>query len=164
MKEINANILEGKYEDILAAVQSPVITLTELIKNAADSCLNNEDPIIVSISEENRTIEIRDTGVGICEEEIKHLGEAGYSSKMKGDNISSPIANPFSGSKGLGLLTAFFIAEELEMKTYSKKDEKAYCIIWKKGDQKYNYEEIEEKFTGTKVLLKSVDIAEIFHE
>ena len=30
MKEINANILEGKYEDILAAVQSPVITLTEL--------------------------------------------------------------------------------------------------------------------------------------
>ena len=36
MKEINANILEGKYEDILAAVQSPVITLTELIKNAAD--------------------------------------------------------------------------------------------------------------------------------
>ena len=157
MKEINANILEGKYEDILAAVQSPVITLTELIKNAADSCLNNEDPIIVSISEENRTIEIRDTGVGICEEEIKHLGEAGYSSKMKGDNISSPIANPFSGSKGLGLLTAFFIAEELEMKTYSKKDEKAYCIIWKKGDQKYNYEEIEEKFTGTKVLLKSVD-------
>ena len=53
MKEINANILEGKYEDILAAVQSPVITLTELIKNAADSCLNNEDPIIVSISEEN---------------------------------------------------------------------------------------------------------------
>lgn len=80
MKEINANILEGKYEDILAAVQSPVITLTELIKNAADSCLNNEDPIIVSISEENRTIEIRDTGVGICEEEIKHLGEAGYSS------------------------------------------------------------------------------------
>ena len=50
MKEINANILEGKYEDILAAVQSPVITLTELIKNAADSCLNNEDPIIVSIS------------------------------------------------------------------------------------------------------------------
>lgn len=43
------------------------------------------------------------------------------------------------------------------MKTYSKKDEKAYCIIWKKGDQKYSYEEIEEKFAGTKVLLKSVD-------
>ena len=31
MKEINSNILEGKYEDILAAVQSPVITLTERV-------------------------------------------------------------------------------------------------------------------------------------
>lgn len=38
MKEINAHILKGKYEEILAAVQSPVIALTELIKNAADSC------------------------------------------------------------------------------------------------------------------------------
>lgn len=157
MKELKANILQGKYEDILAAVQSPVITLTELIKNAADSCLNNVEPIIVSISDKDKTIEIKDTGIGICEKEIEHLGEAGYSSKMAGDNISSPIDNPFSGSKGLGLLTAFFISEEIDMRTYSKEDRKAYHIVWKKGEQKYTYEEIEGDFIGTTVLLKSVN-------
>lgn len=157
MKEIKANILEGKYEDILAAVQCPVITLTELIKNAADSCMNNEEPIIVDISVLDKTIAIKDTGVGICEEEIKRLGEAGYSSKMVGDNIVSPIDNPFSGSKGLGLLTAFFIAEELEMRTYSEKDKQAYYIVWKKGNQKYSYEEMEGNFVGTTVWLKNVD-------
>ncbi|MBO4999195.1 MAG: ATP-binding protein [Lachnospira sp.] len=156
MKEIRANILEGKYEDILAAVQSPVITLTELIKNAADSCLNKDDPITVNICTEHKTIEILDTGIGICEEEIQHLGEAGYSSKMVGNNISSPIDNPFSGSKGLGLLTAFFISDELEIKTYSLEDKKAYSIIWTKGNQKYNYEEIDEKIIGTSILLKNV--------
>lgn len=107
MKEINANILEGKYEEILAAVQSPVIALTELIKNAADSCQNSTDPIIVKIHTENKTIEIIDKGEGISEKEIEHLGEAGYSSKMVGEKTMSPIDNPLSGSKGLGLLTAF---------------------------------------------------------
>lgn len=157
MKEINANILTGRYEDILAAVQSPIITLTELIKNAADSCLNNEDPITVNILIKERVIEICDTGVGICEDEIEHLGDAGYSSKMVGNNILSPINNPLSGSKGLGLLTTFFIAEELDMKTYSKYDMKAYHVVWKKGKQKFSYEEINESFVGTKVLLKNVD-------
>jgi len=32
MPKVNANIQVGKYEEILAAVQSPVIALTELIK------------------------------------------------------------------------------------------------------------------------------------
>lgn len=157
MKEINANILKGKYEDILAAVQSPIITLTELIKNAADSCVNNEDPITVNIFVKDRIIEIRDTGVGVCEDEIEHLGDAGYSSKMVGSNVFSPIKKPFSGSKGLGLLTAFFISEKLEMITYSQHDMKAYHVVWKKGEQKFSYEEINETFTGTKVLLKNVD-------
>ena len=67
MKEVRANILEGKYEEILAAVQSPVIALTELIKNAADSCQNSTDPIVVKIDTENRIIEIKDSGEGICE-------------------------------------------------------------------------------------------------
>lgn len=157
MKEIKANILEGKYEDILAAVQSPVIALTELVKNAADSCLNKNEPITVKISTKNRTIEIIDTGEGISENELEHLGEAGYSSKMVGNKTSSPIDNPLAGSKGLGLLTAFFISESLEIETFSVADNKTYHITWVKGEQKYRYEESNHKIIGTTILLKNID-------
>ena len=64
MPEVIANIQQGKYEDVLAAVQSPVIALTELIKNASDSCQNNEDPIMVKIDTVRRVITITDSGRG----------------------------------------------------------------------------------------------------
>lgn len=158
MKEVRANILEGKYEEILAAVQSPVIALTELIKNAADSCQNSTDPIVVKIDTENRIIEIKDSGEGICEKEIERLGEAGYSSKMVGAHTVSPIDNPLSGSKGLGLLTAFFISDTLEIETFSVRDQKSYFIMWKKGNQKFSYDETTESYDiGTKIVLKNVE-------
>lgn len=158
MKEIKANILEGKYEEILAAVQSPVIALTELIKNAADSCQKNTDSIIVKIYTENRTIEIIDEGEGICEKEIERLGEAGYSSKMVGERTLSPIDNPLSGSKGLGLLTAFFISDILEIETFSEEDQKSYFLTWKRGEQKFRYEErLGFRRIGTRIFLKNVE-------
>ena len=158
MKEINAHILKGKYEEILAAVQSPVIALTELIKNAADSCQKNTDPIIVKIHTESKTIEIIDEGEGICGKEIERLGEAGYSSKMTRQRTVSPIANPLSGNKGLGLLTAFFISDFLEIETFSVEDHKLYFITWKKGDQKFSYEErVGCHRIGTRILLKNVE-------
>lgn len=158
MKEINAHILEGKYEEILAAVQSPVIALTELIKNAADSCQKNTDSIIVKIHTESKTIEIIDEGEGICEKEIERLGEAGYSSKMTGERTVSPIENPLSGNKGLGLLTAFFISDFLEIETFSVEDQKVYFITWKKGDQKFSYEErVGYRRIGTRIVLKNVE-------
>ena len=82
MPEVIARIQSGKYEDVLAAVQSPVIALTELIKNASDSCQNTEDPIIVNIDTGKREITITDSGRGFSKDDLEHLGEAGYSSKM----------------------------------------------------------------------------------
>lgn len=158
MKEIKANILEGKYEEILASVQSPVIALTELIKNSADSCQRTTDPIVVKIYTLDKTIEIVDEGEGISEEELKHLGEAGYSSKMVGERTVSPIDNPLSGSKGLGLLTAFFISDLLEIETFSVEDQKSYFLVWKKGEQKFQYEEkTQRQGVGTKITLKNVE-------
>lgn len=157
MPEIQANIQAGKYEDVLAAVQSPVIALTELVKNASDSCLNKDDPIIININTANRVITITDSGEGLSKDELEHLGEAGYSTKMVGDKIKSPINNPLSGSKGLGLLTAFFIADTLEIETYSVLDRRSYYLVWKKGEQKYTYVEAKSEFQGTTVTLKNIE-------
>ncbi len=157
MPEVLANIQQGKYEEVLAAVQSPVISLTELIKNASDSCKNSDDPIIVEIDREKRVIRITDSGIGFSKEELDHLGEAGYSSKMINGNIKTPIDNPFAGSKGLGLLTAFFIAEVLMIDSFSEIDGKTYHLRWEKGLQKYSYEETEKSMHGTVVSL--IDVA-----
>lgn len=156
MPEVIANIQSGKYEDVLAAVQSPVIALTELIKNASDSCQNDTDPIIVKIDTAQRVITITDSGRGFSKEDLERLGEAGYSSKMVGDHTRSPIDNPLAGSKGLGLLTAFFVSEVLEIETYSESDKKSYYLEWIKGNQKYTYHEIESESVGTVVTLKNV--------
>lgn len=156
MIEVNASIQEGKYEDVLAAVQSPVITLTELIKNASDSCLNKSDPIIININTKQNSLTITDFGEGLSKYEIERLGESGYSSKMVGENTQSPINNPLSGSKGLGLLTAFFIADTLEIETYSLIDKKSYYLIWRKGEQKYSYDEVDRNYKGTTITLKNI--------
>ena len=118
----------------------------------------NTDPIIVKIHTESKTIEIIDEGEGICGKEIERLGEAGYSSKMTRQRTVSPIANPLSGNKGLGLLTAFFISDFLEIETFSVEDHKLYFITWKKGDQKFSYEErVGCHRIGTRILLKNVE-------
>lgn len=157
MPEIIANIQAGKYEDVLAAVQSPVIALTELVKNASDSCLDKEDPIIINIDTTKRALTITDLGEGLSKSELDCLGEAGFSTKMVGDKTRSPIDNPLSGSKGLGLFTAFFIADTLEIETYSTKDDKSYYLVWKKGEQKYTYSETTSKSQGTTITLKNIE-------
>ncbi len=161
MPEVQANIQAGKYEDVLAAVQSPIIALTELVKNASDSCLNKDDPIIININTKNRVVTITDSGEGLTKDELEHLGEAGYSSKMVGDKTLSPINNPLSGSKGLGLLTAFFIADTLEIETYSILDRRSYYLVWKKGEQKYTYNEAKSEFQGTAITLKNIESAKL---
>lgn len=158
MPEINAKILEGRYEDVLSAVQSPIIAITELVKNSADSCLSLVEPIIVSIETKQRIITITDFGEGLSAVELTRLGEAGYSSKMVGNNTRSPTDNPLSGSKGLGLLTAFFIADILEIQTYSVVDKKSYYLTWKKGEQKYSYDETPSATKGTVITLRDVSI------
>lgn len=158
MPTITANILKGKYEDVLAAVQSPVIALTELIKNASDSCNDISEPIVIKIDTIHRTITIIDRGNGLSKNDLDRLGEAGFSEKMIGSNTHSPINNPLSGSKGLGLLTAFFIAETLEIETYSTRDGKSYFLTWQKGTQEYHYDEVTSDFVGTTITLKDVGL------
>lgn len=157
MPEINANIQQGKYEEVLAAVKSPVIALIELIKNASDSSKHADDPIIIEIAKDQRTIRITDSGIGLSKKELDHLGVAGYSSKMINGNIKTPIDNSFAGSKGLGMLTAFFLANKLVIDTFSEEDKKAFHLEWKKGCQKYSYEECNFHKRGT--IISLIDIA-----
>lgn len=157
MPKVNARIQMGKYEEILAAVQSPVITITELIKNASDSCINAAEPIFVRIDTKNNIITIEDSGEGFREEDLIDLAVAGFSKKMKEGRYCTQSGIPYAGNKGLGILTAFFLADTLEIITTSLEEQKSYRVYWEKGSQEYEYSVINRSESGTKVTLYNVD-------
>jgi len=149
-------IQEGQFEDVLSLAFAPVVALSELIKNASDACVKKNDVIRVDIDTKNNQIEIKDNGSGFSASDIEDLSFVGHSEKMSNDNNLSAIGEPFAGSKGLGILTAFNLCNLLEIETYSSKENKAYQILWEKGTGTIVYDNIDESFIGTKLILHEI--------
>jgi len=149
-------IQEGRFEEILGTAFAPVIALSELIKNSSDACTVVNDTILVDINTNDRMVSVQDNGYGFSKEDIENLKIVGLSAKMISNNNISRIGEPYAGSKGLGLLTAFFICNKLEINTFSEKDKCAYRIIWVKGTATIQYEELTDTFIGTTVKLIDV--------
>jgi molecular chaperone HtpG len=164
MSEVVA-IEEGRLEEILGTAFAPVIALSELIKNSSDACTVKNDTIRVEIDTLDSEVTVKDNGHGFSKEDIENLKVIGYSNKMKPENNLSYIGEPYAGSKGLGLLTAFFICQKLEILTFSKVDKCIYKINWEKGTSRISFAEVPKDkfvdFIGTQVTLKSVNTEHI---
>lgn len=156
MQKEKVLIGNGQLENILAVTFAPVVALTELIKNSSDACTIPNDTIKVYIETESNTIRLIDNGDGFCLEDIKNLHTIGFSTKMRGDNTLSRIGEPFAGSKGLGILTAFNLCNQLEILTFSQKDKKSYRVLWVKGTSEMAWEEIPQRAFGTELILHNV--------
>lgn len=154
-------IESSKLEGILGAAFAPVVTISELIKNSSDACLVKKDTIRVVIDTTNRTIIIKDNGNGISMEELDNLRRPGRSSKMTQGNLLSSIDEPYAGSKGLGILTAFSLCSRLEIKTFSQTDKQAYIFGWHKGSAQIEIILVDEQFIGTEVTLYGVNDEDI---
>ncbi|MGE4292789.1 MAG: ATP-binding protein [Desulfovibrio sp.] len=155
-KELSVGISEGQFENVLATAYSPTVTLSELIKNASDACDTTKDTITIEVDEEKKTAIVTDNGVGLSEKDIIELASVGQSQKMRDGNILSAIGEPYAGSKGLGILTAFNLCQNLEITTHSKKDAKTYLIKWAKGTKKITYREYESDHVGTRLKMEGV--------
>nr|MBS0038199.1 molecular chaperone HtpG [Saprospiraceae bacterium] len=143
------------------------IFLRELVSNAVDATnklkvLSNKGEfkgelgdltIDIILSKEDKTITIRDRGIGMSAEEVKkYLNQVAFSSasefleKYKED---SGIIGHF----GLGFYSAFMVAEKVEVVTRSYK-EKESAVIWScTGDPSYTLEETEKDDRGTDIIL-----------
>ncbi len=153
---LSVGILDGQFEDVLATAYSPTVTLSELIKNASDACDRTNDTIKIEVDEEYKTIIVTDNGVGLSEKDIIELASVGQSKKMRDGNILSAIGEPYAGSKGLGILTAFNLCQNLEIITHSKEDNKAYLIQWIKGTKRIFYREYDSHHVGTRLKMEGV--------
>lgn len=149
-------IEDGSLEKILGAAFAPVVTISELIKNASDACYRPNDTIQVSIDSDARAVKIKDNGYGISEAGIEDLRRPGRSNKMKTGNRLSKIGEPYAGSKGLGILTAFTLCSHLEVTTYSVEDKRTYKLLWHNGSAVIEVSEIDQVFSGTELILHGV--------
>ena len=144
------------------------IFLRELISNATDATLKLKhlanigeasvpygNPVIeVRIDKENKKLHIVDQGVGMTKEEVeKYINQVAFSGaeefleKYK-DSKDSGIIGHF----GLGFYSAFMVANKVEIRTKSYKDEPAAHWICE-GTTEFTLEENDKKEHGTEVIL-----------
>ncbi len=146
------------------------IFLRELISNSSDAidkiyykALTDEDIIFnkddyyikIETDKENRTITVKDTGIGMSKQELEdNLGTIASSGSFdfKKEN---DIKDGFDiiGQFGVGFYSAFMVADRLTVKTKTFGSDSAYK--WESdGSEGYTIEEIGKDDIGTEIVLK----------
>jgi molecular chaperone HtpG len=131
---------------------SPRVYLRELLQNAVDAITARGDgPREVRVTTTGGALEIRDSGIGLSEPEVHELlATIGRSSKR--DELGFG-RHDFLGQFGIGLLSAFLVAEEIEVVTRSARGGDA--VRWVGfADGHYSVEPGERDEPGTTVRLR----------
>ena len=143
------------------------IFLRELVSNAVDATqkiktlssmgefkgIVGELAVEVSVDSENKTITIKDNGIGMTEEEVdKYINQIAFSgaeeflAKFKDQNA-------IIGHFGLGFYSSFMVSKNVEIETLSYK-EGAQAVKWScDGSPEYTIENIVKTDRGTTITL-----------
>ncbi len=144
------------------------IFLRELISNASDAIdkrhylsLTNTDltdnyEIVVEADKENRTITIKDNGIGMTKEELEeHLGTIAKSGSKEFLEKVSKEQTPdvdIIGQFGVGFYSAFMVAERVDVLTKSVNSNQAY-LFSSEGLDSYTIEEANKDSFGSVITL-----------
>lgn len=147
------------------------IFLREIISNASDaidrhhfSSLTDESldregnySIIIERDEKNRTITIKDNGIGMTHDElINSLGTIAKSGSKefleKMDKAKKEEQLELIGQFGVGFYSAYMVASKVNVKTKSPFSDKAYMFS-SDGVESYKIEEIDKTDRGTEVVI-----------
>jgi len=149
------------------------IFLRELISNASDACdklrfeavsddsLLSDDSelkIQVEFDQEDRTITIRDNGIGMnCEEVVNNIGTIAKSGtkefldQLTGDQSKD---SHLIGQFGVGFYSSFIVADKVTLKTRRAGLDANQAVQWEsEGTGSYTLEEIEKDARGTEIIL-----------
>ena len=149
----------------------PEIFLRELISNSSDAldklryltlvddaykALPFSPRIDLELDEENKTLTVSDTGIGMNEEDlVSHLGTIARSgtknflSQLSGD---AKRDSNLIGQFGVGFYSAFMVADRIEVVSRKAGEEKAWRWI-SDGKTGFEIEPAERALAGTTVLL-----------
>jgi molecular chaperone HtpG len=157
------------------------IFLRELVSNAVDAtqklkvlAANGEYKgelgdlkVEVILNKEDKTLTIRDYGIGMTEEEIdKYINQIAFSgaeefvNQYKGKEGAEQIIGHF----GLGFYSAFMVAERVLIKTLSRHDG-AEAVQWESnGSPEFTITALEKEARGTDIVLYFNEEAEEFND
>lgn len=149
------------------------IFLRELISNASDACdklrfqsladdsllaADSDLKIQVEFDADNRTITIRDNGIGMTRDEvinnigtIAKSGTKEFLEQLTGDQAKD---SNLIGQFGVGFYSGFIVADAIELITRSAHVDAANAVRWySNGTGEYELEEIEREARGTEIIL-----------
>jgi len=149
------------------------IFLRELVSNASDACdklrfeslsnaglLSDDTDLKIQIEydEKNKTITIRDNGIGMTREEvIRNIGTIAKSgTKEFLENLTGDQAKDSNliGQFGVGFYSAFIVADRVELKTRSATVDAKQGVHWQsEGTGEYDLAELEKTTRGTEIVL-----------
>ncbi|SDM25657.1 HSP90 family protein [Allokutzneria albata] len=141
---------------------SPRVYLRELMQNAVDAvtarrAADEAAPAEIAVGVTGRTLTITDSGIGLTEEQVHELlATIGRSSKR--DQLGF-ARHEFLGQFGIGLLSAFLVADEVRVLTRSLDGSAAVEWIGR-ADGTYRIGPAEREVPGTTVELTAREGAE----
>ena len=157
------------------------IFLRELVSNAVDAtqkritlaklgeipAVDGNTAIEVIINSEDKTLTIRDRGIGMTEEEVnKYINQIAFSGatefldKYQGEDAKTAIIGHF----GLGFYSAFMVAKQVDINSWSQREEST-PVQWNcDGSPEYNLGETSKDDRGTDIVLHIADDSEEFLE
>ncbi len=129
---------------------SPRVYVRELLQNAVDAVTARGTAGTIAIDVEGTTLRITDTGIGLTEPQVHELlATIGRSSKR--DELGF-ARHEFLGQFGIGLLSAFLVADEVRVLTRSATGGAA--VTWTgRSDGTYEIGPGEREAVGTTVTL-----------
>ena len=149
------------------------IFLRELISNASDACdklrfqsladdsllaTDTALKIQVEFDTDNRTITIRDNGIGMTRDEvinnigtIAKSGTKEFLEQLSGDQAKD---SNLIGQFGVGFYSGFIVADSMELLTRSAHVDETGGVRWQSnGTGEYELEEIKREARGTEIIL-----------
>ncbi len=152
------------------------IFLRELLSNAVDACQKAKTlsslgelkegaenyRVEVILNEADKTLTIRDNGLGMSEEEVdKYINQIAFSGAE--EFVSKYQDAQIIGHFGLGFYSAFMVAKEVEIISKSRKE--APAVKWVcDGSPNFTMETVEKETYGTDIILHIADDSTEFSE
>ena len=147
------------------------IFIRELISNASDALdkryylsLTNEEyktdkkdlKITIETDKENHTLTIKDTGIGMSDEDLdKNLGTIAKSGSLEFKNELEKATKNIDiiGQFGVGFYSAFMVAKRIIVMSKKVGSDKAYQWV-SSGEDGYTISEIDKEDYGTTIILE----------
>lgn len=152
------------------------IFLRELVSNAVDACQKlktlsslgefkgelGDLRVEVILDEKNKTLTVRDNGIGMSAEEVdKYINQIAFSGAEEFVNKYKEQDNAIIGHFGLGFYSSFMVSKQVEIISKSHTD--ATAVKWScDGSPNYEMSEVEKEARGTDIVMHIADDSEEF--